>query len=88
MLRIVSWRDEFWKVLDLNGTSTFSHITNHGKGTKEPSKSVCKTTLEKTLLRSGNGIRWSQTSLSPVELPLWVQTPFYDWFSRGKYALA
>ena len=60
----------FWKVLDLNGTSTFSHITNHGKGRKEPSKSVCKTTLEKTLLRSGNGIRWSQPSLSPVELPL------------------
>ena len=31
-----------------------------GKETKEPSESVCKTILEKPLLRLGDGTHWSQ----------------------------
>jgi len=43
------------------------------KGQQEPSESMCKKILEKPLLGLGNGTQWSQTSLSPVELPLWAQ---------------
>ena len=58
--------------LGLNGAFTFPLITNHGKGTKEPSESVFKIILKKPLLGLENETHWSQTSLSPEELPLWV----------------
>ena len=55
MAQIVSWWDELWKVLALNGASNFPLITNHGKRDKEPSDSVYKTILKKPLLGLGNG---------------------------------
>ena len=72
MTQIVSWWDELHKVLALNGASTSPLITNHGKGTKNQVIVCAKTILKKHLLRLGNGIRWSQTSLSLVESPLWA----------------
>ena len=55
MAQIVSWWDELWKVLALNGALNFPLITNHGKRDKEPSNSVYKTILKKPLLGLGNG---------------------------------
>ena len=42
MARIVSYWDEFWKVLALGGASTFPLIANHGKGTKNQVKVYAK----------------------------------------------
>ena len=70
----------FDRVLVLNGASTFPLISNHGKGTQEPSDSVCKTIFKKPLLGLGNGTNWSQISQSLVELPLWAQVPAMSWF--------
>ena len=39
----------------------FPLITNRGKGTKEPSESVCKQILNKPLLRLRNKTYWNQT---------------------------
>ena len=56
---LVGWTP---KDFGLNGVYSSSHLSQNGvKGTKEPSESVCKTILEKPLLRLGDGTHWSQT---------------------------